>query len=76
MYYRDHFISNFFLDWKLFSFVLRNATSSGVTRGLSQGGQSLAEGCSLVTVGGPLAKIQKKVRYDSESLDVVCVHIR
>jgi len=40
---------------------------SGITRGLSQEGQSLAE-------GGPLVKTQKKVRNDSESLDVVDVH--
>jgi len=31
------------------------AATSGVTRGLSQGGQSLAE-------GGPLAKTQEKVK--------------
>ena len=42
-----------------------NRTISGVTRGLSQGRQSLAE-------GDPLAKTQKKVN-DSESLDVVDV---
>ena len=62
MYYRGHLISNSFLDWKLFSFVLRDAISSGATRGLSQGGQSLAERGPLVAVGGPLAKTQKKVK--------------
>jgi len=36
--------------------------SSGVTRGLSQRGKSLAEGGQLVIVGGPLAKTQKKVK--------------
>jgi len=36
--------------------------SSGVTRGVSQGGQSLAEVGPLVTVGGPLAKTHKKVK--------------
>jgi len=41
--------------------------SSDVTRGLSQGGESLAE-------GGSLAKMQKKLRYDSEALDVVDVN--
>jgi len=41
--------------------------SSGVTRCLSQGGQGLAE-------GGPPAKAQKKLRNDSESLDVVDVY--
>jgi len=35
---------------------------SGVTRSLSQGGQSLAEEGPLVTVGGPLDKTQKKVK--------------
>jgi len=35
-------------------------TGGSVTRGLSQEGQSLAEGCSLVTAGDPLAKTQKK----------------
>jgi len=49
---------------------------SGVTRGLSQGGQSLAEGGPLVTVGRPLAKTQKKLRNDSETLEVVNVHTR
>jgi len=34
---------------------------SGVTRGLSQGRQSLAEVDPLVTIGGPLAKTQKNV---------------
>jgi len=37
-------------------------STSGVSRGLSQGGQILAEGDPLVTVGGPLAKTQKKVK--------------
>jgi len=37
-------------------------TDSGVTRGLSQGGQSLAEGGPLVTVGGLLAKTQKNFK--------------
>jgi len=41
-------------------------TNSGATRGLSQEGQSSAE-------GGPIAKTQKKV---SKSLDVVDVHAR
>jgi len=40
----------------------QSSAVSGVTRGLSQGGQSLAE-------GGPLAKTQK-LRNDNESLDV------
>ena len=33
---------------------------SGVTRGLSQGGQSLAEGGPLVTVGGPTRQSAEK----------------
>ena len=33
---------------------------SGVTKGLSQGGRTLAEGGPLITVGGPLANTQKK----------------
>jgi len=38
-------------------------SGSGVTGGLSQGGQSLAEGGPPVTtVGGPLANIQKKFK--------------
>ena len=37
-------------------------TSSGVTTGLSQGGQSLDEGGPSLIVGGPIAKIQKKVK--------------
>jgi len=41
---------------------LRGFELSGVTRGLSQEGQSLAEGGPLVTVEGPLAKTQKKVK--------------
>jgi len=42
--------------------------SSGVTRCLSQGWQGLAE-------GGSLTKTQKKVKKDSESLDVVDVYL-
>jgi len=41
--------------------VMTQTPSSGANRGLSQG-QSLAEGSPLVTVGGPLAKTQKKVK--------------
>jgi len=36
--------------------------NSGVIRSLSQGGQSLSEGVTLVTVGGPRAQTQKKVK--------------
>jgi len=43
--------------------------SSGVTRSLSKRGQSLTE-------GNPLAKTQKNLRIDSESLDVVNVYTR
>jgi len=42
--------------------------SSGVTRALNQGGKS--------SWRGPLAKTQKKLRNDSESLDVMNVHTR
>ena len=38
----------------------RTPAASGVTRGLSQGGQSLAEGGPLATVEGSLANAQKK----------------
>jgi len=40
------------------------------------GGQSLAERGPLITVGGALAKTQKKLQNDSQSLDVVNVHTR
>ena len=33
-------------------------------------GESLAEGGPLVAVGGPLTKTQKKVKKDSEPLDI------
>jgi len=36
--------------------------SSGVTTGLSQRWQSLAEGALLVTVEGPLANTQKNIK--------------
>ena len=48
--------------------------TSGVTRGLSHGRQSRAEGDPLITIGGPPAKTQKYLRNDSKSLDVVNVH--
>jgi len=48
---------------------MKRPTTSGVTWGLSQEGQSLPE-------RGPLAENQKKLRNDSESLDVVNVHTR
>jgi len=35
---------------------------SGVTRGLSRGGQSLAEGGPLVTVGRPTSQNSEKVK--------------
>jgi len=35
---------------------------SGITRGLSKVEKSLAEGGPLVTVGGPLANTQRKVK--------------
>jgi len=39
-----------------------SVTNSGVTRGLTQGGGKLSLRGPLVTVGGPLAKTQKKVK--------------
>jgi len=41
--------------------VFGSSLSSGVSRGLSQAGQNLAEGGPLVTIKGPLANSQKNV---------------
>jgi len=51
--------------------------TTGVTTGLSQRGQSLPEGASLVIVDWPTSQnSEKKLRNDSESLNVVDVHTR